>query len=272
MFVSTKPKIMEKYLDAIRMQALLKWKQLKQWFYRVQYRLLLLAFIALLAYHKDWQLTIGANGFTIADFRAVRTIYGLMPSASGGGEAGGAAISWSDILNEDKTGSDGSAPAPQPVKLPKAATEGQRQQLDYVRRFGKVAQLEMQKYGIPASVTLAQGILESNSGGSSLARLHNNHFGIKCQERSCPKGHCVNYHDDSPKDFFRKYGSAWESFRSHSEFLQRERYQSLQKLGPRDYKGWAKGLEKAGYATGKGYGDKLIRLIEDLKLYEFDKL
>jgi hypothetical protein len=264
---------MEKYLDAIRMQALLKWMQLKRWFYRVQYRLLLLAFIALLAYHKDWQLTIGANGFTIADFRAVRTISGWMPSSSieEAGNPNDAAISWSDILKEEKPASSVSAPAPKAVKLPNASTERQQQQLDYAKRFGKVAQLEMQKYGIPASITLAQGILESNSGGSALARLHNNHFGIKCQERSCPKGHCVNYHDDSPKDFFRKYGSAWESFRSHSEFLQRERYQSLKKLGPRDYKGWAKGLEKAGYATGKGYGNKLIRLIEDLKLYEFDK-
>ena len=81
----------------------------------------------------------------------------------------------------------------------------------------------------------------------------------------------MNYADDSPKDFFRKYGTAWESFRAHSEFLTRDRYRSLHKLTSTDYKGWARGLEKAGYATGDGYGEKLIRLIEDLKLYRYDK-
>lgn len=142
--------------------------------------------------------------------------------------------------------------------------------LAYVARFKETAQREMKKYGIPASVTLAQGILESNAGESLLAVKNNNHFGIKCFSKSCRKGHCTNYTDDSHKDFFRKYNSAWESFRGHSHLLQAARYKPLYKLSPYDYKGWAKGLKAAGYATDKYYAEKLINLIEELNLHQYD--
>lgn len=143
-------------------------------------------------------------------------------------------------------------------------------QIAYIKRFAEVARTEMEKFGIPASITLAQGLLESNVGESRLAKNNNNHFGVKCFSRSCGKGHCSNFTDDSHKDFFRKYNSAWESYRAHSRMLGGNRYKSLKKLGTKDYKNWAKGLKKAGYATDKRYAEKLINLIEDLELYRFD--
>ena len=144
-------------------------------------------------------------------------------------------------------------------------------QLAYVKRFAKVAQEEMRKFGIPASITLAQGLLESNVGESLLAVKNNNHFGMKCWEKHCAPGHCTNYKDDTHKDFFRRYNSAWESYRAHSHFLQKERYKSLFGLGRKNYKAWAKGLQKAGYATDQRYASKLIRIIEDLDLDRFDR-
>lgn len=150
--------------------------------------------------------------------------------------------------------------------------EKRRKQLQYVRRFHKVAQTEMEKFGIPASITLAQGLLESNVGESRLATHNNNHFGIKCFSRTCAKGHCSNFTDDSHKDFFRKYKSAWESYRAHSLLLQRNgRYKHLFNLKHDDYKAWARGLKKAGYATDKQYAEKLINLIQDLGLHEYDE-
>ena len=146
-----------------------------------------------------------------------------------------------------------------------------RKQLKYVERFAEVAQTEMEKYGIPASITLAQGLLESNAGESPLATRNNNHFGIKCFSRSCKKGHCTNFTDDSHKDFFRKYNNVWESDRAHSYLLRADRYKPLYKLGSSDYKGWAQGLKKAGYATDKQYAEKLINLIEELKLHQYDR-
>jgi len=163
------------------------------------------------------------------------------------------------------------------LKTPKAnrsskeLSEKRKQQQAYVKRFSKVAENEMKKYGIPASITLAQGLLESNIGKSSLARKNNNHFGIKCFSRNCKKGHCSNHTDDSHKDFFRVYKSTWESYRAHSVLLQAPRYKSLKKLKRTDYKGWAKGLKKAGYATDPRYAEKLINLIEDLDLAQYDK-
>jgi len=152
-----------------------------------------------------------------------------------------------------------------------AVTKKRKKQLAYIERFVKVAQTEMEKYGIPASITLAQGLLESNVGESRLSIRNNNHFGMKCFSRSCGKGHCSNFTDDSHKDFFRKYGSAWESYRAHSKMLGGKRYRSLKKLGKKDYKNWAKGLKKAGYATDKRYAEKLINLIEGLELYRYDR-
>lgn len=147
-----------------------------------------------------------------------------------------------------------------------------RKQQTYVKRFAKVAQMEMEKYGIPASITLAQGLLESNVGESKLATRNKNHFGVKCFSRRCSPGHCSNFTDDSHKDFFRIYKSAWESYRSHSLLLKRnERYQPLFELRSTDYRNWAHGLKKAGYATDPNYADKLIQLIEGLKLQTFDR-
>lgn len=145
------------------------------------------------------------------------------------------------------------------------------QQRTYVQRFAQVAQKEMTAFGIPASITLAQGLLETNAGESPLATRHNNHFGLKCFSRSCEKGHCANFSDDSHKDFFRKFTTAWESYRAHSLLLaNNERYRQLFKLPVTDYRSWARGLKKAGYATDDAYAGKLIRLIEGLQLYEYD--
>lgn len=160
---------------------------------------------------------------------------------------------------------------PNASKKDKAYARKKLKQLAYVKRFAKTAQTEMKKYNIPASITLAQGLLESNVGESRLATQNNNHFGIKCFSRKCKKGHCANYTDDSHKDFFRKYKSTWESFRAHSKLLQAKRYRPLYKLDKKDYKGWAHGLKKSGYATDKKYAPKIIQLIEDLGLDAYDK-
>ena len=141
---------------------------------------------------------------------------------------------------------------------------------DYIKRFKDVAISEMIKYGVPASITLAQGLVESRAGNSRLAVQNNNHFGIKCFSKKCAKGHCTNHFDDNHKDFFRKYESTWESFRAHSTLLQKDRYKKL-KSYKKDYKKWAKGLKKAGYATDKKYDQKLIRTIKKYKLYQYDK-
>lgn len=145
-----------------------------------------------------------------------------------------------------------------------------QQALEYIERFAKVAKAEQLKYNIPASIKLAQGILESNSGQSNLAIRNNNHFGIKCMSRSCTKGHCTNHSDDHHKDFFRKYDSAWQSWRAHSELLMADRYIHLQNLEQRNYSSWANGLQKAGYATDKNYAKKLIDIIERHQLWQFD--
>lgn len=139
----------------------------------------------------------------------------------------------------------------------------------YVERFARVAIGEMDKYGIPASITLAQGLLESNAGDSQLSKQSNNHFGIKCKSK-CLGCTCRNYRDDDVYDMFRVFGTAWESYREHSDLLSKGRYKHLKKLGTKDYKNWAHGLKKAGYATDKKYAEKLIMIIEMLDLYQFD--
>ena len=134
--------------------------------------------------------------------------------------------------------------------------------LDYIDKYSDIAIKEMKRTGVPASITLAQGILESNAGQSVLATKGNNHFGIKCHNDW--KGKTMKMDDNAPK--------AEASFRDHSDFLRsRDRYKSLFELKQTDYKGWARGLKKAGYATDPGYADKLITLIEDYELYRFDK-
>lgn len=151
-------------------------------------------------------------------------------------------------------------------------TAKEQRQLDYVADYASLAQAEMRKHKIPASITLAQALLESNIGSSSLAKKNNNHFGIKCFSRSCKKGHCSNFTDDSHKDFFRIFDSVGASFDAHSQLLKKDRYADLFRLSITDYKSWAKGLSKAGYATDPHYAQKLISLIENLGLAEYDSL
>ena len=142
--------------------------------------------------------------------------------------------------------------------------------LDYIDKYSDIAIKEMKRTGVPASITLAQGILESNAGQSVLATKGNNHFGIKCHNDW--KGKTMKMDDNAPKECFRVYPNAEASFRDHSDFLRsRDRYKSLFELKQTDYKGWARGLKTAGYATDPGYADKIITLIEDYELYRFDK-
>jgi len=139
----------------------------------------------------------------------------------------------------------------------------------YIAVYKNIAISEMKKYGIPASITLAQGILESGSGKGTLAVKANNHFGIKCHNW---KGKAIYHDDDRRQECFRKYKSAYTSFRDHSEFLaNRKRYAKLFQLDKDDYKGWAKELRRAGYATDKRYPQKLIALIERYDLSKFDE-
>ena len=141
----------------------------------------------------------------------------------------------------------------------------------YIERYSKVAVDEMDKFGIPASISMAQAIVESRSGTSVLAARNNNHFGIKCFSKSCPKGHCSNFTDDHHKDFFRKFGNATDSWREHSQFLMKYRYRDLLKYG-KNYHVWAKGLRDFGYATDKNYDKKLVSIIERYELFKLDDL
>lgn len=150
------------------------------------------------------------------------------------------------------------------------ATIKRQKQEEYIKRFKDVARSEMRKYGIPASITLAQGLIESNAGESRLSKENNNHFGLKCFSKSCKKGHCSNFTDDSHKDFFRKFSTSWDSFRAHSLLLTGKRYKALFNHG-NNYEKWAYGLKKAGYATDSRYAEKLIHIIEELKLQQYDE-
>lgn len=142
---------------------------------------------------------------------------------------------------------------------------------EYVQKWSDVAREEMKLYGIPASITLAQGILESGSGDSYLARKANNHFGIKCHEDW--EGKTVYRDDDRKNECFRSYPDARKSFRDHSLFLvHRSRYQELFTEDRTDYKAWARGLKKAGYATDPRYHRRLIDLIERYELHRFDQM
>ena len=141
-------------------------------------------------------------------------------------------------------------------------------QLIYIERYAEIAVEEMYRSGVPASITLAQGLLESRYGQSELAVKGNNHFGIKCHNWN---GAGMYYDDDRRGECFRKYASPEESYRDHSDFLRfRDRYRFLFDLEPTDYKGWAHGLKKAGYATDSKYPQKLISLIEEFELYKYD--
>ena len=140
----------------------------------------------------------------------------------------------------------------------------------YIERYKNIAITEMNGSGIPASITLAQGILESGSGNSKLAKEANNHFGIKCATEW--KGETILQDDDNKDDCFRVYKSPEESFRDHTEFLKRKRYASLFELDKNDYRGWANGLKTAGYATNPRYAELLISLVERYDLSRFDRI
>lgn len=139
----------------------------------------------------------------------------------------------------------------------------------YIDQFKDVAIEEMNRYGIPASITLAQGIIESGSGNSSLAKYANNHFGVKCTSDWGGKGYYKD--DDARNDCFRVYKDARESYKDHSEFLKRKRYSFLFELDKNDYKNWAYGLKQAGYATNPKYPELLINMIEKYQLYKYDQ-
>lgn len=139
----------------------------------------------------------------------------------------------------------------------------------YINQYKDLAIEEMLKYNIPASITLAQGLLESRAGLSDLTIKANNHFGIKCNGGWTG---ATSYHDDDAEsECFRAYNNAFESYEDHSKFLKKTRYSSLFSLDRTDYRGWAYGLKSAGYATSPTYASKLIGIIELYKLYEYDR-
>jgi flagellum-specific peptidoglycan hydrolase FlgJ len=142
--------------------------------------------------------------------------------------------------------------------------------ITYIERFKTIAIREMNSSGIPASITLAQGILESGNGNSDLALEGNNHFGIKCTPEW--KGKTMLKDDDKKDDCFRVYKTPEESFKDHTEFLKRKRYAPLFELDKNDYEGWATGLKAAGYATNPRYAVLLISLIERYNLNQFDRM
>lgn len=141
--------------------------------------------------------------------------------------------------------------------------------LSYIERFKSIAIQEMNLYGIPASITLAQGLFESGSGNGELARVANNHFGIKCNNGWQGKGYYKD--DDNHNDCFRVYDRPEDSFRDHSEFLKKPRYAKLFQLDKNDYVGWANGLKTAGYATNPNYPQLLITVIQKYNLDQYDR-
>lgn len=144
----------------------------------------------------------------------------------------------------------------------------QEKVLDYINQYKELAIAEMQRTGVPASITLAQGIHESGAGASKLAMASNNHFGIKC--KSNWTGESVKHDDDARGECFRKYPSSEDSYKDHSDFLKNgQRYAFLFSLDPTDYEGWSYGLKKAGYATNPKYPQVLIKLVEDYQLQEY---
>lgn len=159
------------------------------------------------------------------------------------------------------------------VLVSPAIAKGQRKIASYekyVKQYSSLAVQHEKKYNIPASITLAQAILESGAGQARLAKEANNHFGIKCHADW--KGGRIYHDDDKRNECFRKYKNVSESYEDHSVFLvSHSRYAKLFKLNKKDYKGWAKGLQDCGYATDRGYANKLISVIETYQLYQYDQ-
>jgi LysM repeat protein len=154
------------------------------------------------------------------------------------------------------------------IVFSKANAQNTMNTRDYIDSFKQAAMQEMRVHGVPASITLGQGVLESASGNSKLSRECNNHFGIKCAGDWT--GKTILKNDDSENECFRVYKTPEESYKDHSEFLKRKRYAALFQLDKNDYKSWAKGLKEAGYATNPKYPDLLIGLIERYQLNRFD--
>ncbi|MGN0214315.1 MAG: glucosaminidase domain-containing protein [Muribaculaceae bacterium] len=139
--------------------------------------------------------------------------------------------------------------------------------INYIEKYHSIAQEQQKRHGIPASITLAQGLLESQCGESRLAKEGNNHFGIKCTGWN---GDTIRHDDDELQECFRRYKSAEESYNDHSLFLKRKRYSPLFSLSATDYAAWARTLKACGYATDPAYPDKLIRIIETYELFRYD--
>ena len=157
-----------------------------------------------------------------------------------------------------------------PISSPKTNTSNSLIRKDYINNFKDLAIKEMNRSQIPASITLAQAILESDNGNSTLAKKSNNHFGIKCH--SSWNGGKVYHDDDKRNECFRKYKTVYDSYKDHSNFIVNgPRYAFLFEYNPTDYKSWSKGLQKAGYATSRTYATMLIKIIEENQLYAFDK-
>jgi len=183
------------------------------------------------------------------------------------------------IIKKKNSSPQVQAPVPaQKTKPSETAKAGERQipeiknhtAVTYIERFKYIAIREMNNSGIPASITLAQGILESGNGNSELAIEGNNHFGIKCTPEW--KGKTMLKDDDQKDDCFRVYKTPEESFKDHTEFLKRKRYAPLFELDKNDYRGWATGLKAAGYATNPRYAELLISLIERYNLNSYDRM
>lgn len=172
-------------------------------------------------------------------------------------------------VHPEVTEKDTRAETPEVLEVPVNVPYSERVN-NYIKAYAAISQEEMVQYGIPASITLAQGILESGAGAGELTQKANNHFGIKCHRGW--QGESVYHDDDERGECFRKYTDPKYSYRDHSLFLtQRSRYADLFKLRKDDYKGWAKGLRKAGYATDPKYPDKLISIIERYQLHKYDE-
>lgn len=155
------------------------------------------------------------------------------------------------------------------IALPTYGKERQTRE-EYVERYKAIAIAHMERYGIPASITMAQGILESDSGNSRLSITSNNHFGIKCKKHW--KGDRVFHDDDAKGECFRAYPSVEASYQDHADFLdQSPRYDSLFAYPSDDYRSWARGLKACGYATAPDYAERLVKIIESMKLYLLDK-
>lgn len=147
-------------------------------------------------------------------------------------------------------------------KLNKLSTQA------YIKKYAYIAKNEALRASIPASITMAQALIESNSGNSVLAIKNNNHFGLKCFSKNCQSGHCTNFTDDSHKDFFRKYHTPEESFKAHSDLLSNNHYGSLK--ANKSYISWAYGLQQKHYATDPLYAKKIIKTIETYNLQLLD--